>query len=76
MLVSWSIETEARAQSTKAIVITRLKSVREPPLLGMETTIVWEILHSVLVTITALDKRAQSTPMAGLVVVAIFKIII
>ena len=42
----------------------------------METTIVWEILHRVLVTVTALDMRAESTAVAGLVMVAVLKIVI
>ena len=76
MLISWSIETEARAQSTKAIVITRLKAVREPPLLGMEAAIIGEILDTVLVAVTALDTGTQGAAMAGLVVVAILEVII
>ena len=75
-LVFWSVEAEAWAQSSLAVVIARLEVVREPPLLGMEAAIVREILHRVLVTVTAFDMGAQGAAMAGLVVVAILKIIV
>ena len=75
-LVSWSVEAEAWAQSSQAVVITRLEVVREPPLLGVESAIIWEILHRVVVTVTALDMRAESTAVAGLVMVAILEIVI
>ena len=75
-LVSRSVEAEAWAQSSLAVVIARLEVIWEPPLLWMETTIVWEILHRVLVTVTAFDVRAESTAVAGLVMVAVLKIVI
>ena len=75
-LVSWSVEAEAWAQSTLAVVIARLEVVWEPPLLGMEATIIREFLHTVLVAVTALDTGAQRAAMAGLVVVAILEIVI
>ena len=74
--VSWSVEAEARAQSSLAVVIARLEVVWEPPLLWMEAAIIREILHRVLVTVTALDMRAESTAVAGLVMVAILEIVI
>ena len=42
----------------------------------MEATIVGEILHTVLVAVTALDTGAQGAAMAGLVMVAILEIVI
>ena len=75
-LVSWSVEAEAWAQSSQAVIIARLEVVREPPLLGMEAAIVREILHRVLVAVTALDMRAESTAVAGLVMVAILEVIV
>ena len=73
-LVSRSVE--AWAQSSLAVVIARLEVVGEPPLVGMEAAIIWEILHRVLVTVTALDMRAESAAVAGLIMVAILEVII
>ena len=75
-LISWSVEAEVWAQSSLAVVIARLEVIWEPPLLWMETTIVREILHRVLVTVTALDTGAQGAAMAGLVMEAILEIVI
>ena len=75
-LVSWSVEAEAWAQSSLAVVIARLEVVREPPLLGMEAAIIREILHTVLGAVTALDTGAQGAAMAGLVMEAILEIVI
>ena len=74
--VSWSVEAEARAQSSLAVISTRPEVVRESPLLGMETAIVREKLDTVLVAVTALDTRAHGAAVAGLVMISILKIII
>ena len=42
----------------------------------MEATIIREVLHIVLVAVTALDTGAQGAAMSGLVMVAILKIVI